>query len=176
MAIIRSFYKVLIGALLFPAPVYAQSQAECRLCVPQAGEEAPRKADIPIRIEIESTLDFSRVALGSAQGGNIAIDPRTGTRHVQGGLIDLGGIGVRGTVRVTGEPRRGVRISFPSRVQLRSNTGAIAEIVDFSTDLAGPPIIGNDGQLVFSFGGRLSVNGQISGVFRGSIPISADYQ
>ena len=176
MTAFRIFRKALLGACLISVPLHAQIQPDCRLCAPQTDEKPEQRDEIPIRIEVETALDFSRVAQGSGQGGDVAIDPQTGSRQVQGGLIDLGGIGVRGSVRITGEPRRAVRISFPPRVQLRSNTGAIAEIIDFSTDLVGPPSIGPDGHLTFSFGGRLSVKGHVSGVFRGKIPISADYQ
>lgn len=176
MIAFRIFRKALLAICLISVPLNAQIQPDCRLCAAQTAENLDNRDEAPIRIEVETALDFSRVAQGTGNGGDVAIDPQTGNRQVQGGLIDLGGIGVRGTVRITGEPRRAVRISFPSRVQLRSNTGAVAEIIDFTTDLSGPPSIGTDGQLTFSFGGRLSVKGQVSGVFRGKIPISADYQ
>jgi hypothetical protein len=130
----------------------------------------------PLRIDVEAALDFSRVAQTDDRGGEIHVDPRSGARQVNGALVDLGGMPVRGTVRITGDAGRAIRVDLPQRVILRSNTGASAEVIDLATDLPPAPTLGADGQLSFSFGGRLSVKGAVSGTFRGSIPITADYQ
>lgn len=154
-----------------PGPAMAQ----CALCdpVPVRGDrDAPEQ---PIRIEVESALDFSRMALaGSA--GDASIDPVSGSRTTQGGLLGLGGMPFRGVAKVWGTPRRTIRVDLPRRVQLRSSSGAIVEIFDIRTDLPPAPMLGADGRLSFSFGGRLSVKGAVSGNFRGQIPITADYQ
>lgn len=150
----------------------------CRLCAPsnslldRKADEAPAR---PIRIEVETALDFSRAAQ-AGKGGEVEVDGRSGTRRVGGGLVDLGGMGVRGTVRISGTPLRPLRIDMPHRVSLRSSMGALAEVSDLRTDLPPVPVLGSDGTLTFSFGGRLQVRGNAAGVFRGSIPITADYQ
>lgn len=159
----------------FPGSVKAQS---CQLCAPEAkaqtqslAEAKPRRA---LQIEVEASLDFSRVAQ-TGTDGNIGLDAETGTRRVTGGLADLGGMAVRGSVLLIGEPFSPVLISLPNRVTLRSSTGGSADVVDLSTNVRGVPVLDANGQLRFSFGGRLIVKDRVSGTLRGSIPISADY-
>lgn len=58
----------------------------------------------------ETALDFSRAA-GARAGGTISIDAGTGARHVAR-LTNLGGFAIMGSVRLTGEPFRHVRVSL----------------------------------------------------------------
>jgi hypothetical protein len=167
----RLVFLPVLSALALGLPV-PMVRAECRLCTPDAAEGAPT---IPINIEVYASLDFSRVALDQGDGGEVTIDSRSGGRKVSGGLNDLGGYAVRGEVRITGEPGRPIRVELPNRVEMRSSSGATAHIHGLETTLPAAPRIGADGTLSFSFGGRLSVKGQNSGNFRGSIPITADY-
>jgi Domain of unknown function (DUF4402) len=173
--------RVLLLAMLFLPMGSGASPAiaQCRLCEVQpkavSGGEPNAPENVPLRIEIESALDFSR--LTSVQsGGSVQIDAQTGARSVSGGLVALGGMPFRGTVRLSGAPRRAIRIDMPSRVMLSSSTGGIAEVYDIVTDLPPAPMLGSDGALGFSFGGKLMVKGQISGTFHGAIQITADYQ
>jgi Domain of unknown function (DUF4402) len=167
---------VCLGIIAANATVAVSAQTGCRLCAPETGPVENTPPDVPLRIDVETALDFSRVAQNGDGGGDVAVDARSGGRRVAGGLVDLGGMALRGTVRLTGSPRRMVRIELPNQVQLRSSTGAIADVYTLETDLPPNPALGSDGSLTFSFGGKLSVKGQTSGVFRGSIPITADYQ
>lgn len=127
-------------------------------------------------IEIEAGLDFSRLIRTKGADGAARIDPQTGERETSGGLANLGGMALKGTARVTGEPLAPLRITLPEQIEMRSTTGAIAEVVELHTDLPPAPILGADGKLTFSFGGKLTVKGAVSGAFRGNIRISADYQ
>lgn len=149
--------------------------AQCRLC-PPAGETAARQAERPLSIEVETGIDFSRVAVASAGGGRVEVDAASGRRRVSGGLVDLGGMALSGSVRLSGEPGRGVRISLPERVMLTAPDGSVAELSDIVTDLPPMPRLGPDGRLRFAFGGQLQIKGQVSGNFRGRIPIVADYE
>jgi Domain of unknown function (DUF4402) len=155
--------------LLSIAPLSAQ----CRLCAPGSGTTKVDDAR-PLTIEVEAALDFSRAA-GNGTGGSIAIDERTGARRVAG-LSDLGGFAIKGSVRLTGEPFRHVRVSLPASVRLMAPDGSSAEAVDLRTDLPPDPALDASGELHFSFGGRLVVTGNAAGEFRGRIPIVADYQ
>jgi hypothetical protein len=162
-----------LSLLGFAAPLAAEPP--CLLCDGPTSNATPSEARRPIRIEIESALDFSRVARTEG-AGSVALDPKSGQRRVTGGLADLGGMAVRGTVRVTGEPFAPVQISLPHRVTLRSTHGGQAEVLDLETDAPAQPRFDSSGNLNFSFGGRLVVNGPISGMIRGSVPISVDYE
>jgi hypothetical protein len=171
--LIRLFF---LSTLLLGLPIAVSAQAACRLCAPRAPVKADAPPSAPLQIEVETALDFSRVAIATSDGGDVAVDARSGGRKVAGGLVDLGGMALRGTVRLKGEPGRPVRVDLPSRIEMRSSTGGIAHIYDLETDLTVDPVLAADGTLSFAFGGRLSVKGEVSGNFRGSIPITADYQ
>ena len=132
-------------------------------------------AERPLQIEIESGLQFSRLALRGKIDGGAEIDPQTGEKRVDAGMIDLGGASYQGRARVTGEPLRPVRIELPSRVQLRSPDGAEAELTGFVTDLPPVAMLDANGTLEFAFGARLSSRGARSGNFRGRIAIRVDY-
>lgn len=147
--------------------------AQCRLCTSESTPATTGEMR-PLNIEIETALDFSRAA-GTGGGGSIAIDERTGTRRVAG-LADLGGMAIKGSVRLTGAPFARVRVSLPSTVRLLAADGSSAEAVDLRTDLPADPVLDAAGELRFSFGGRLVVSGRAAGEFRGRIPIVADYQ
>jgi hypothetical protein len=152
----------------------SRAEAQCRLCAPSTSTElsTPSRA---LTIEIETALDFSRAAQTSAGSGSIAVDERSGARMVNG-LVDLGGMAVKGSVRLAGEPFRHVRVSFPAGVRLTAPDGAGADVVDLKTDLSPDPALDANGMLKFSFGGRLIVSGHLSGDLRGRIAITADYQ
>ncbi len=156
---------------LSPIPAAAQ----CRLCGAQPVTNEPGSPDRPLAIEIETTLDFSRIAQGRG-GGSVDVDEHTGARSVRGGLIDLGGVALKGTARLTGEPGRHVRVVMPVAIPLQSSDGGSAQVVDLRTDLSPDPVLDADGRLDFAFGGRLLVVSGASGDFRGRIAIVADYQ
>ena len=151
-----------------------QAQTVCQLCATGPIPVAP--AVRPLRVEIDASLDFSTAAHSNSGEGSIEIDPRTGQRRVTGGLVALGGMALKGTVRLTGDPFRHVRITLPSSIVMQSTLGATADISAITADVSGSPILGADGTLVFSFGGRMTVRGGAAGDFRGTIPITADYQ
>lgn len=130
----------------------------------------------PLHIEIRSSLDFSRATATGSNGGSIAIDPDSGTRTTIGDVLDLGGSPFAGSALVSGEPGRAVRIDMPPTIRLTSATGGSVEIVKLRTNL--PPAARLDmyGRLEFAFGGDLLLKGNVSGQFRGRIPITAEYE
>jgi len=162
---------LLMLALCLPVAANAQ----CRLCSEPATPSAvpPTRA---LAIDVETALDFSRAAQAGAGGGAIAVDERSGARAVSGGLVDLGGIALKGVVTLSGEPGRHVRVSLPQSIILTAPDGGSAEVVDLRTDLSADPALDGAGRLRFAFGGRLVVRGGASGDFRGRIAIVADYQ
>lgn len=159
--------------LAFPSVAAAQ----CMLCGKQESGSVPasRKAEVPLRIDIETQLDMGRVAAG-AGGGEVEIDPVTGVRRVRGDVRDLGGFAVTGTVTVRGEPGAEVRVFLPASVDLESGSGGTARVVGLATDLSAAPRLGPDGRLIFRFGGRLQVSGASGGDYRGRIPVTVEYQ
>lgn len=139
------------------------------------GDSAGQK-ERPLNIEIRSSLDFSRATATGPEGGQIVIDPTNGARSVQGAVIDLGGSPFAGSAIVTGEPGRAIRIEMPPSIRLTSATGGSMQIVNLRTNLSPAPRLDMAGRLEFSFGGDLLLKGNVSGQFRGRIPITAEYE
>jgi Domain of unknown function (DUF4402) len=168
--------KVVRLALFLSCLVVAPAQAQtvCQLCAPTA--PAAAAATIPLLIDIQTTLDFSTAAHTETGSGQIEIDANTGERRVTGGLIGLGGPALSGIVTLTGEPLRRVAISLPISIQLMSTLGASAEVTNLQSTLSPDPTLDANGQLVFSFGGTLTVVGEAAGDFHGLVRITADYQ
>ncbi len=157
-------------AILSAAPAAAEEPV-CEFCI----SESPGAEMRPLRIEIESGLQFSRLALLGRADGAARIDPRTGEKHVGSNMIDLGGMAFHGEATVTGEPHRPVRIELPPRVVLRSPEGAEATLTEFVTNLPPVAVLDENGMLKFSFGARLSSQNGQGGHFRGRVPIHVDY-
>ena len=150
----------------------AQAQA-CQLCAPgKPGAVLPQRA---LTVNIDAILDFSTAAHTGRGGGSITVDARNGRRQVIG-LVALGGPALVGTVTITGEPFARIAVDMPAAIVLTSNLGASADVTQIRSDLPPRPVIGQDGRLVFNFGGRLTVRDGAAGDFRGRIPINAEYE
>jgi hypothetical protein len=156
---------------LICAPFAGAGAEPCLVCA--SGGSGATTA--PLTIEIVSDLEFSRMALTGRQDGHARIDPQTGSRRIDGGLVPLGGLTFKGRARVIGEPMRPVRIDLPPTITMTAAGGAKAELSDLVTDLPAFPVLDSSGRLEFGFGGRLTVTGGGGGNFRARIPISVDY-
>lgn len=150
--------------------------AQCLLCAPDkpAGTMV-RKAEVPLRVDVETQLDMGRVAVG-AMGGEVEVDPVSGARRVRGDVVDLGGFALTGTVTVRGEPGAEVHVILPGAVELEGGHGRSARVTGLVTDLSAAPRLGADGRLQFRFGGRLQVAGLDDGDYRGRIPVTVEYR
>lgn len=166
-----------VGALGLLPLLLAAVEGPCLLCARQDSvSSAVAERDIPLLIEITTKLDFSRAALAASGGGEIDIDPHSGNKRVDGGMVDLGGAALAGTARVTGTAGRSVRIDMPTSARMTSASGGVVEITGLRTSLTGDARLDSTGALEFSFGGRLIVRGNVAGTFRARIPITAQYQ
>ncbi len=174
------FGRILVITLLgFGVPASGEAargnlEMDCMLCGTD-GQQSEAKAEIPLRIEVTAKLSFSRIALTGRSGAQILVDPQ-GTRQMNGDAIALGGYPVAGSVILTGEPGRSVRIDMPRNIAMLSSTGGRISIEDMRTTLGPSPRLDNSGRLDFSFGGRIAVRGNTAGRFRGRIPITANYE
>lgn len=177
----RPIFRLLaVIAVLQPGMLSEAAVAQCRLCATQPGNPSsgsnPAERETPLRIEITANLDFSRLAVLNRSGGEIHLDPQSRQRRISGGLRDLGGLSLHGEGRLTGDPGRQVRVQLPERITLSAPNGTTAELVRLDTDLPAQPRLDREGRLTFAFGGRLRVNGNASGQFRGRIAITAEYE
>lgn len=167
----------ILAALLLLAPV--QASAQCLLC----SDSAPASdaittetlRELPLNVDITADLDFSRLVAGQG-GGSVTLDPQGGPSIARGNVAPIGGYGFSGRVIVTGTPGRSVRIDIPSDAVLTSSTGRSARVSGIVTGL--PPVarLGADGRLEFGFGGRLELDGEADGDYRGRIPVTVSYE
>jgi hypothetical protein len=164
-----------IASISAASPAAAEPACESCASEQQAAPAIFEHDERPLSIEIESGLQFGRLALRGDGDGAARIDPETGENRVESNMIDLGGASFQGRARVTGEPLRPVRIELPATVLLRSSDGAEARLSDFVTDLPPVAILDANGVLEFAFGARLTSQGARGGDFRGRIRIRVDY-
>jgi hypothetical protein len=151
--------------------------ARCLLCAPQPDASNKKPAPRTIELEIETRMDFANIGLVRAgSGGSAQIDAATGLRSLSGALVDLGGMAVSGTVTIRGEPSEHVVVTFPPSILLYNSAGAAYPLGSFATTLKNNPKLGDDGTLSFTFGGVLQIDGSATGVFRGSVPVTAEYR
>jgi len=163
-------------ALILAAAIAQPVQAQCRLCVP-GNEAKPVTPTVPLQIAIDTTLDLGRAAhqrMGGA--GTVALDARSGTRSVGGNLVDLGGLSMRGVIRLSGAPLAPVTITIPSRIALTAGDGSTADLLEIRSDASPNPTLDLLGRLTVNFGGRLIVTSGAAGDFRGRVAITADYR
>lgn len=170
------FFSYLAAASIAPYSVSATAN-ECRLCIADETENGTKiEKKIPLHIEIATNLNFSRAALSGRGDGSIAVNEHNSQKQVAGQLLDLGGYAEAGSVRITGHPGQAIDIDLPRNIIMRSDKGGTIEIQSLSTDLPPTPRLDISGELRFSFGGKLVVNGDVSGRFRGRIPITVNYE
>lgn len=160
---------VLLSSLLCASPAAAQ----CRLCSAGSSMSGQTGSDVPVHLEVETSLDFDSVVLLGSAGGTATLDPN-GTRTTTGGLQGLSSRAMIGEVVIKGEPYRSVRIDLPPRIDLFGTKGSLS-ITRISSDLASAPRLDADGRLRFKFGGELFISGDAEGQYRGNVPITVEY-
>jgi Domain of unknown function (DUF4402) len=171
-----SALRLVLPLLSLAVASHVTAQSACQLCSAPAKAPNANKPKRPLHVDIDTSLDFSLAAHTQVGAGSIEIDPKTGERRMIGGLVALGGSSMRGTVNVEGEPLARVTVTVPTSIKLNSTRGDKAEVTDIQTSLPADPVIGADGRLTFSFGGRLTVQDAAVGQFHGRIHINVDYQ
>ena len=150
-----------------------RADAQCRLCaVPSTTSETDTAP--PIKLEVETNLDFDRLILGGPGIGSAMLEP-DGSSRTAGNVVSIGGRAMAGSVTVRGEPGRALRIGLPQSISLFGLTGGEVRIDAVRSDLPAAPRIGANGTLTFRFGGELHVSGDVDGAFRGDFSIDVEY-
>lgn len=146
---------------------------QCRLC------DAPSTlTDVapatPVRIEVQTSLNFDRLIVTSQAGGTIRLSP-DGARSAQGGVAGAGSRAMVGSVIIRGEAGRMVRVDLPSSIELWGLAGGRVAIDRIRTDLPSTPRLDANGRLSFHFGGEVRLTGDAEGDYRGDVPITVEY-
>lgn len=152
----------------------AHASAQCRLC-PEGGALTEEKAaSVPVRLEIEASLDFDKLVLTDSAGGAARLGP-DGSRRTSGAVAALSARAMVGELLIQGEPGRQIRVSLPERVELLGPAGGTLMIRGLTSNLPHSPRLDGEGRLRMRFGGELFVSGDAEGDYRGDIPITVDY-
>lgn len=164
----------LLALLLLLCVPANPAAAQCLLCTDEAPLTTEIPPSVPVRLEVETSLDFDKLVLTGPAGGSAVLGP-DGTRLTSGALEDLSARAMTGEVTIRGEPGRGIRVSLPARIQLFGSGGGSLVIRELRSDLPHSPRLDGDGRLRVRFGGELVVSGDAEGDYRGDIAITVDY-
>ena len=164
------------AGLAVPAAGRAQdaSTAPCQLCSATPSDLTNARPVAPLRLQVETRLDFDKIVFAGQGNALIALSP-DGVARLSGAASAAGARAMPGSVLVRGEPGRAVRVDLPSQVILFGEGSGTISIDSLTTDLPAFPRIGDDGTLSFRFGGVLRLSGDSDGAFRGTIDIVVDY-
>jgi len=167
---------LLAATLVVPAASSAQDAglAPCRLCSADSDPTLNARPAAPLRLQVESRLDFDRVVFEGKGNALFALSP-DGVARLSGTAAAAGARAMPGSVLVRGEPGRAVRVDLPGEVQLFGTGAGSIRIDSLVTDLPAFPRIGDDGTLSFRFGGDLRLTGDSDGAFHGTIDITVEY-
>ena len=150
------------------------ARAQCRLCTNPTTQLEEEGDSGPIQLQVDTTLDFDRLVMLGSGDGAVALLPN-GERSASGSVATVSGAAMVGSITVSGEPGRALRVELPRRIELHSLEGGEIVIDDVETDLPGLPMLDSAGKLTFRLGGRLKLGGDSEGEYRGDIPITVDY-
>jgi len=158
------------AGLHWPAPLPAQ----CRLCATPTTTRETTGGEGDLTLEIESSLAFGRLVLSGEGRGTASLHP-DGTATTDGAIAAATNRAMVGSITVRGEAGRAVRVELPRRIRLYSLGGAAIEVDQLFSDLSGHPKLDSAGKLTFRFGGRIAIDGEVDGEFRGELPITVEY-
>ena len=149
--------------------------AQCRLCDTPTTARDEGMDGVPVALEIETSLSFDRLVLMGQGDGSAMIRP-DGSTSALGMIGQVGPRAMVGSAVVRGEPNRVVRVDLPQHIILYSAGGnAMIRFDDVVSDLPAMPRLDSAGILRFRFGGRLLINGEAEGDYRGDLPITVEY-
>lgn len=174
MGALRSIALVLAGSAAAVAGM-SPARGQCRLCSTPRTTLGQSSDAEGIDIEIETSLDFGRLILGSEGEGAAVVRP-DGSTLAEGALASISARAMVGTATVHGIPGRAIRVELPRRIDLYSPGGGRIAVDDVISDLPSMPRLDSTGNFSFRFGGRVTVTGNSEGSYRGSLPITVEYQ
>lgn len=175
MATRLALFAISMFAAASLAAVPEGARAQCRLCDKPTTQVEQSDSSSDIQLEVQTSLDFDRLLLLGPGEGSATLLPN-GDRHATGTIATISGRAMVGAVSIHGEAGRSVRIDLPPRIQLFSLNGSSSIAIDeLETDLSDAPRLDSAGNLDFRFGGRLTINGDADGDYRGDLAITVEY-
>ena len=165
---------VLAIAALAASGTGSSARGQCRLCSTPSTSLSTSTSE-GIVLDVETSLDFDRLVLAGQGQGSAVIRP-DGSNAAEGEIAALSARAMVGSATVHGTADRAIRVELPSRIDLYSLNGARITLDDVVSDLPAVPRLDSAGDLAFRFGGRVHISGDADGDYRGSLPITVEYQ
>jgi len=153
---------------------WSPAHGQCRLCAQPSTLRTEDASGTDVQVQIETNLTFDQLILAGAGSGAVTIRP-DGSSSSEGIVAQVGPRAMVGTVLVHGQAGHELRIELPRRIQLYSLRGGRITLDDVASDVRGTPRLDAAGNFSFRFGGRLAVNGDTDGHYRGDLPITVEY-
>src|SRR5688500_12946963 len=69
------YLALLAGGLAAPAAAQDSSSAPCRLCITNEGKDQPNALTLPLRLEVETRLDFDKVVFEGKGDASLVLTP-----------------------------------------------------------------------------------------------------
>ena len=165
-------FGFLLGAAA--AAAWSPARAQCRLCDTPTTTLSTAAGSEDVILELETNIDFGRLVVAAGGAGTASLRP-DGSTVAQGSVQEVSPRASVGTAVVRGEPGKAVRVQLPSRIVLTSISGGQITFEDLISDLPSLPRLDSSGRLAFRIGGRLQVQGDAEGQYRGDLPIIVEY-
>ena len=112
---LAAFASVVLAAAGLAVPAVSRAKdalAPCRLCSDKPDQSSNAAPAAPLRLQVESRLDFDKVVIDGNGKAVLALSP-DGIARVSGAAIVAGARAMPGTVLVRGEPGRAVQVDLP---------------------------------------------------------------
>jgi Domain of unknown function (DUF4402) len=174
MGFFRS-HALLLAAVGASVVGSSAAHGQCRLCDTPTTTLSRSTDSDGIALEVETTLDFDRLVI-AGQGQGAAVIRPDGSKTAEGALSRISARAMVGSATVHGAPDRIVRVELPRRIDLYSIGGGRIALDDVVSDLPSLPKLDSAGNLKFRFGGRVRIDGDADGEYRGDLPITVEYQ
>ncbi len=139
----------------------------------------PASAEDPVPLRVSATLEdlkFGKITPDSILGGQVAVEPASGTKQTLGGAFDLGGFHTRARLEIQGEPGRQFVITLPDQISVPGPNGGSVTLSHFQSYPSDIGTLRPDGRATVYVGATAQFQpGQPSGVYRATVDVFVDY-
>jgi len=167
----KKLLLVVVGATIASSGLYSAST----FAVTENGNASATVLS-PLTLTPGAGMDFGTVAGVTGAVSTVVLTPAGGVSSGDGAKI-AGGAPAAGAFSVTGDDTLAYDITLPASTTLTGGTGPDITVDTFTSDKAGNSSTTSGGNDNFTIGATLNLaDGQGSGTYTGTYPVTIDYQ